>query len=331
MNASPIAVRFPRRATFFVPSPRSRRAETALPAAGRERPLLGIALIVAATVFFSVSDVLAKALASSLPAVEIAWLRYVTFSLLILPMLVPSGGAALRSHRPGLQVLRALGALGSALLVIAGLRFLPVAESTAVNFVSPVFITALSVLVLGEAVGWRRWAATCVGLIGMLIVVRPGTSTFDPAAAFPLLAALIWAGTAVVTRTMSGDRPLTTLAYSALVGTLTLTALLPFSWVLPSWWEILLGVGIGVVSTVGHWLFVLAFRHAKASALAPFSYTQLVWSGALGFLVFGAMPDSWTLVGAGVIVASGLYTAHREGVRAVVQAREENAARAVVR
>ena len=93
----------------------------------------------------------------------------------------------------------------------------------------------------------------------------------------------------------------------------------------------MLGVGIGVVSTVGHWLFVLAFRHAKASALAPFSYTQLVWSGALGFLVFGAMPDSWTLVGAGVIVASGLYTAHREGVRAVVQAREENAARAVVR
>jgi drug/metabolite transporter (DMT)-like permease len=331
MNASPIAVRVPNRATSFAPSPKSRRAEATLPSAARERPLLGIALIVAATVFFSVSDVLAKALSSSLPAVEIAWLRYVTFSLLILPMLLPSGGKVLRSHRPGLQVLRAFGMLGSALLFIAGLRFLPVADATAINFVSPIFITALSVLVLGETVGWRRWAATCVGLIGVLIVVRPGTSAFDPAAAFPLVAALTWAGTAVVTRKMSGERPLTTLAYSALVGTFALTALLPFSWVLPSWWEITLGVGIGAISTVGHWLIVLAFRHAKASALAPFSYTQLVWSGALGFLVFGSMPDGWTLVGAGVIVASGLYTAHRERVRAVVQAHQDDAAQASTR
>jgi drug/metabolite transporter (DMT)-like permease len=116
---------------------------------------------------------------------------------------------------------------------------------------------------------------------------------------------------------MSGtDKPGTTLAYSAFIGTLVLTALLPFVWVAPSWNAIGLGVCLGFLSTAGHWLVVLAYRHATASAVAPFSYVQLIWAAALGYLAFGSLPDAWTVFGAGVIAVSGLYTAYRARVRA---------------
>jgi drug/metabolite transporter (DMT)-like permease len=283
----------------------------------RETPLWGIALMVASTVFFSGSDVLTKALASSLPAAEVVWLRYVTFSLLVIPLLLRTGGGeALRSHRPGLQVLRGLGTVGSAILFTAGLHFLPVAESTAIYFISPILITALSIPLLGEVVGWRRWTAALVGLIGVLIVIRPGTSSFEIAALLPLLGATSWAGAAVVTRMMSGtDQPVTTLAYSAFIGTAVLSAFVPFTWVMPGWQEIGLGLCIGILSTAGHWLVILAYRHAAASVVSPYSYIQLIWAGALGYLAFGSLPDAWTMIGAGIIAASGLYTAYRERVR----------------
>jgi drug/metabolite transporter (DMT)-like permease len=289
--------------------------------AARQTPLWGIALIVASTVFFACSDVITKGLASSLPAVEIAWLRYVTFSLLVAPLLLRNGGTVLRSRRPGLQVLRGLGMVVSALLFTSSLRFLPVADATAINFISPILITALSIPFLGEVVGWRRWTAAVVGLIGVLIVIRPGTSSFELAAVLPLLGATSWAGAAIVTRMMSGtDSAATTLAYSAFVGAAVLSALLPFTWVTPGWQEIGLGLCVGVLSTIGHWLVILAYRHASASTIAPYSYIQLIWAGALGYCAFGSVPDLWTVVGIGVIAASGLYTAYRERVRAQLSA-----------
>lgn len=283
-----------------------------------DAPLRGIALMVVSTVFFSGSDVITKALTETLPPVEVAWLRYVTFVLLALPLVHLSGGAsALRAHRPGLQILRGLGTVGSAILFTAGLPFLPVADATAIYFVSPILITALSIPLLGEVVGWRRWTAAFIGLLGVLIVIRPGTSAFNTAALLPLLGATSWACAAVVTRLISGrDHPVATLFYSAVVGLVVLSAMLPFWWVAPSWHEIGLGLAIGAFSTVGHWLVILAFRHTTASTVAPFSYVQLIWAGALGYLAFGTLPDEWTIVGAGIIAASGLYTAYRERVRA---------------
>jgi drug/metabolite transporter (DMT)-like permease len=280
--------------------------------------LRGIVLIVASTVFFSGADVITKSLSGTLPAIEIAWLRYAVFAGILLPPALKQWAAGgLRSLRPELQVLRAFGMVGSALLFTAGLGFLPVAEATAMSFVSPIFITALSIVFLGEVVGWRRWSAAAVGLIGVLVVVRPGTGAFQAAALFPLMAALSWAGAVIVTRKMSGaDHPTTTLTYSALLGFAVLTVLLPFNWVVPGWREIGLGIALGILSTIGHGLIVLAYRHASASVIAPFSYFQLIGSGALAYLVFGSVPDRWTFVGAGIIAASGLYTAHRERVRA---------------
>ena len=280
----------------------------------RDRPLRGIALMLAALAFFSCSDAASKLMTASLPAVEVAWLRFCVFTLLMLGVTVFSGGrSALRSRRPGLQALRALGVMGSSILFIMGLAFLPMAEATAISFVSPLMVTALSIPILGEVVGWRRWSAVAVGLLGVLIVVRPGTGAFDTAAIFPLLSAASWAVALVVTRKMSGaDGPLVALTYAAIVGLLVTSAIVPFEWVNPGWREIGLALVTGGASTIAQWLVVLAFQKARASVLAPFSYSQLVWSGLLGFLVFGSVPDGWTLIGAAVIIASGLYTAHRE-------------------
>jgi drug/metabolite transporter (DMT)-like permease len=223
---------------------------------------------------------------------------------------------ALRSDRPRFQVMRGVTLLGSSLLFITGLRYLPIAEASATGFVSPLFVTALSIIFLGERVGMRRWMATAVGLFGVLVILRPGTSAFHAAAFFPVISALSWASTLIMTRMMSGRDPaITTMTYSSIVGISILTLLVPFVWVAPSWHDLLFGLLIGVASTLGQWIVVLAFRYADASVLAPFQYTQLLWVSILGFLVFGELPDVWTVVGAVFIVASGLYTAHRERVR----------------
>jgi drug/metabolite transporter (DMT)-like permease len=191
------------------------------------------------------------------------------------------------------------------------------AEATAMAFVSPIFVTALSIPFLGERVGVRRWAAVVVGLLGVLVVVRPGSDAFDPAAVFPILSALSWAVALVVTRKMKdGDHPLTTLLYPAVIGFAVTGVLTAFDWQDLGPNEVLLGLVAGVTSTIAQGLIVLAFRQAGASLLAPFFYTQLLWSAALGYLVFASVPDAWTFAGAGIIAASGLYTAHRERVRA---------------
>ncbi len=281
--------------------------------------LRGVLLLVGSTTFFSVSDVITKQLTATLPPGEVAWMRFVVLMLLVIPALAMNGGGALlRSRRPALQILRGLGMVGSTIAFTHSLRFLPVADATAINFVSPILIMALSVLFLGETVGWRRWSATAVGFLGVVLIIRPGTGAFQTAAFLPLLAAASWAGAAVATRKMSGsDHALTTLAYSAFVGFLVLSAALPFEWETPGPEEIALGLGIGILSSIAHWFVILAYRHGDASILAPFSYTQLIWTGALGYWVFGSLPDAWTILGAGIIAGSGLYTVYRERIRAL--------------
>jgi drug/metabolite transporter (DMT)-like permease len=268
-------------------------------------------------VFLGASDVTAKYLSATLPSIEIAWIRFLVFAMIMVPAMLPGSPLyALRSDRKGLHVMRGVTLLLSSLLFISGLGFLPIAEASATGFVSPLFVTALSIFFLGERVGMRRWIATAVGLIGVLIILRPGSSAFHPAAFFPIVSALAWACTLIMTRMMSGrERAITTMTYSSIVGVCIVSALVPFVWVTPSWHDILFGILIGVASTAGQWIVVLAFRYADASVLAPFQYTQLLWVSILGFMIFGEVPDAWTVTGAAFIVASGLYTAHRERVR----------------
>jgi drug/metabolite transporter (DMT)-like permease len=300
----------------LLPLPEKKSATPKAPARA-DRPFKGIALILASTVFLGVSDVTAKYLSATLPSIEIAWIRFVVFAIIMVPAMTPGSPLfALPTNRLGLQLLRGLTVLASSLFFISGLSFLPIAEASATGFVAPLFVTALSIIFLGEKVGLRRWIATAIGLVGVIIILRPGSGAFHPAAFFPIVSALAWAGTLIMTRMMSGtERAITVMTYSSIAGVCILTALVPFVWVQPSWHDIMLGIFIGVASTTGQWIVVLAFRYAGASVLAPFSYTQLLWVSIGGFLVFGEVPDAYTVIGAAFIVASGLYTAHRERVR----------------
>jgi len=299
-----------------LPLPKKKFAARRAPSRA-DRPFKGIALILASTIFLGTSDVTAKYLSASLPSIEIAWIRFLVFGLIMMPAMVPRSPLyAMHTGRLGLQLMRGAALLASSLFFISGLRFLPIAEASATGFVAPLFVTALSIVFLSERVGVRRWLATAVGLIGVLIILRPGTSAFHLAAFFPIVSALAWACTLIMTRMMSGkEAAITTMTYSSIAGVCILSALVPLVWVAPSWHDILFGVLIGVASTAGQWIVVLAFRYADASVLAPFSYTQLLWVSILGFLIFGEVPDTWTVVGAVFIVLSGLYTAHRERVR----------------
>jgi drug/metabolite transporter (DMT)-like permease len=299
-----------------LPLPEKKSADRKAPARA-DRPFKGIALILASTIFLGTSDVTAKYLSATLPSIEIAWIRFLVFAMIMTPAMLPGSPLfAMQTGRLGLHLLRGATILGSSLFFITGLRFLPIAEASATGFVAPLFVTALSIVFLGEKVGLRRWMATAVGLIGVLIILRPGTGAFHMAAFFPLVSALAWACTLIITRMMSGtERAMTVMAYSAIVGLCILSALVPFVWVTPTWHDIAFGVLIGVASTAGQWIVVLAFRYADASVLAPFSYTQLLWVSLLGFFIFGEVPDAYTITGAAFIVASGLYTAHRERVR----------------
>ncbi|ABD88736.1 DMT family transporter [Rhodopseudomonas palustris] len=289
-----------------------------------ERPFRGIVLIIAATVFLACSDALGKYLTLTLPSIEVAWLRFLVFVLIMVPVAMASGSSPLKSVRPGLQVLRGLALVFSSVIFISSLRYQPIAQASATSFVAPLFVTALSVVVLGETVGPRRWIATLVGLVGVLIVVQPGTAAFNPAALLTLASALLWAATLVMTRMISGaDRVVTTMAFAAIVGFAVLSVLVPFVWVTPSLSDLGLGLGVGIASTAGQWIVVLAFRHAAASMLAPFSYIQLVWVTIIGVVVFGELPGLWTFVGAAIIIGSGIYTAHRERLRHLRQVAAE--------
>jgi len=284
----------------------------------RDNALLGIGIMLLATVFLSAGDAASKYLAASVPALHIVWLRYITSALILLAIIAGQRGKiSLRTRRPGLQLLRGIGIIGSSIFFVSSLKYLKIADATATSFVAPLFVTALSIPLLGEKVGWRRWLATIVGLIGVLIVVRPGGSGFQPASLLPVLSSLSWAFSLIVTRLMSGtENPIATITYSTVFGAIVSSLLLPVHWVEPSWTIALVGFFIGAVSTAGHWLVIVAFRYAAASLLAPFSYIQLFWAALFGFLLFAALPDLWTWVGAAVIAGSGLYTAHRERIRA---------------
>jgi drug/metabolite transporter (DMT)-like permease len=209
-------------------------------------------------------------------------------------------------------VLRGCCLVSSTGLFILGVRSLPIADATAMSFASPLFITVLSVLFLGERVRLRRWIAVGMGLVGVLFVAQPGSSAFQPAAILPLLSAACWAGGMIITRRLAGaDSTPTTLAWTALCGVLASSAMLPFNWVTPSPAAVAWAVFMGVTFSIGHGLVALAYRKAKASVVAPFSYLQLLNSTLVGFIVFGAVPGVLTLVGAAIIVASGLVIAQR--------------------
>jgi drug/metabolite transporter (DMT)-like permease len=277
---------------------------------------VAIAFVLLAVALFSAMDALSKILAATYDPVEVVWGRYLAILAMLAP-LVLRDPRALLAARPGLQLVRGVTVLGAALLFIAGLARLPIADATAIGFASPLLVTALSIPLLGERVGPRRWAAVCAGFAGVLIVVRPGSGAMGWAALLPLLSAVCWGFSLVVTRHMrGGDKPLTTLLYSTVIGFVASSAALPLVWQPPSAEAWALMVVMGMLSAAGQYLLIAGLARGDASLLAPFSYSQMIWSTLTGFLIFGTVPTAWTWCGAAIIVASGVYIAHRERLRA---------------
>jgi drug/metabolite transporter (DMT)-like permease len=279
--------------------------------------LTGIFLILGAGFLFTVMDATAKHLAQTYPVVEIAWGRYL-FATLSLPLILHRFGglATIRSNRLGLQLLRSFFLLCSTVVFWLAVKFIPLADATAISFVGPLMLTALSVPFLKEKVGPRRWAAVLLGFGASLVIIRPGWGMAEPAALLPLLSSAAFAAYAICTRLLSrSDGWTTTLIWSSLLGLILLSLWAPFDWRSPDLAGWLILAFLGAIGSLGHLLLILAYARAPASTLAPLSYVQLIWSTGIGLVWFGNFPDRWTLTGGAIIAASGLYVIHRERLR----------------
>jgi drug/metabolite transporter (DMT)-like permease len=273
----------------------------------------GILLIVAAILMFSFVDATAKALTPRFDTVQVVWARYAGQTLWTVLIFFPRLPALLATDRLGLHLLRSALIFGSTVFFFAAIARLQLAEATAIFEVAPVIITLLGVLILKERVGIRRWLGVAAGLVGALVIIRPGTEVFAPAALLPLAAATCFAGYSIATRFLGPEEnPYRSLLYTALVGTVAATVALPFFWTAPAPAEAALMLGLGGVGMLGQLFLILALRHAPASLIAPFAYCSLVFNTAWGFLFFAEVPDRWTVAGGIVIVGAGLYIWHRE-------------------
>ena len=285
----------------------------------RRRRLVGIALMCGAVLSFSCLDATAKWLNQSLDPILTVWVRYVgsvAFVALFVNQWTTPGVA--RTRRPWLQAGRSVLLLASTALNFVALQYLQLTETISILFATPFLVALLAVLFLGERVGPRRLAAIAVGFLGVLVITRPGLGGLHPAAFLTVAGTVCYALYSVATRVLAGyDSSATTMFYSGLAGVVLVTPVVPLVWSVPDsglvWTMMIL---VGAFGALGHWLLILAHARAPAPVLAPFIYTQIVWMIALGFFVFGDVPDGWTLAGSAIVIASGLYLLYRERVRA---------------
>ena len=281
-----------------------------------DRPLVAIGLFSVAMMIFSSTDGAAKYLSSDITPQQIIFLRYVIVLILILLFCICRGQRNLfKTAQPKLQILRGLLLAVCSLIFCFALKHLPLELCAAISFVSPLFVTALSIPLLGERVGLRRWIAVLIGLLSVLIILRPGGVTFQLAMLLPLASSLCWATGLILTRLMRDrEQALTVLAWSSLVGVVAVSPLVWSVWVTPnaSQWTIL--ILLGIFNGLGQYLVIRAFMLASASLLAPFSYSIIIWSMLIGLIIFNSFPDGITLVGTAILIAAGLYIWHREKV-----------------
>ncbi|MAN81251.1 MAG: EamA family transporter [Magnetovibrio sp.] len=275
----------------------------------------GVLWMIVAMACFVSMDSIAKELLITHSVVQVVWGRYFFQVAVLAVILFPRLRRLLVTPNLGLQLVRSLLLLVTTGLYFTGLKYVPIAEASAIMMLAPLVVTALSVPLLKERVGPRRWAGVVIGFAGAMIIIRPGGDAMQLAALLPLIAAATHGVYQVSTRFLShSESVLTTLCYSALLGAMIMSTAAPFYWTpLP-----LLGWGMllcaGMFGTLGHFALIKAFTLAPAATVAPFTYSNLIWAAASGFLFFGEWPDAWTFVGAAVIVGSGIYIYHREKV-----------------
>ncbi len=268
-------------------------------------------LILLSGILLASHDGLSKYLTQLYPVFLVVWARYLAQVVLMLGMFAPRmGRRVFHTLRPWPQLLRGLSLVSVSIMFISGLRYIPLAEATAVIFLTPLMVTVASAL-LGERVSHSQWLAVGVGLLGVMIIVRPGGALFTPAVLLPFGAAISFTVYQLLTRRLSGtDHPVTSNFLSSLVGFLVMSVLVTFNWRTPSVHDAVLMASLGLMAMSGHLVLTQAFRYASAASLAPFTYGQIVFAGIVGFIAFGHIPDVEAIAGMTVIIASGLCMAY---------------------
>jgi drug/metabolite transporter (DMT)-like permease len=303
---------------FFFPSAALKAAGSATrsPANPTTR---GIALMLVAVGLFALMDTTAKYLSTFYPMPGIVWARFASNLALLVAILAVRGELRyIRTTRLGIQALRGLLLGCATMLFFLSLTVLPIAEATAIGFVMPLFIALLAVPLLKEQMELPRLFAVLTGLLGALLIVRPGSALFTPYALLPVAMAAVNALYHILTRKVATvEQPLTSLFYSALVGSVVFAPVIPFAFKAPETafhWALL--AMLGAMATAAHLALIRAYGYAPAALLSPFHYSILIWMMVLGFLVFGDFPDRWSIFGMVVIVLSGLYLANRHRLAA---------------
>lgn len=289
---------------------------TTTPATPSHARSVGLAVLTMCAGMFclSVNDAFAKWLTTYYDPIQLVFVR----NLLALPMVTAAviafrGAAALRTRHTRLHALRGILLVAGSVFFFIGLQHLPLAEATSLVFAAPIFITALSVALLGDRVGWRRWTAVVVGFVGVMIVVRPGTAAFQPASFYVVATALLYALIMLSARRIDRAEGVWTLMFYVVLFPALFSAIaVTLVWRPVDTAHLPLFVAMAVLGTLGLTLISQAFRMAPAAVVAPFDYTALIWATLLGWLVWRELPDHWTYVGAAVIILSGIYIVIRE-------------------
>ena len=293
---------------------------TALPATPqRNDARLGIALMVLTCVVFSLQDGLSRHLAEASNVYMVVMVRFWFFAAFVIALARAQQGsvrAAACTAQPLIQIARALLLPAEICVTVYAYTLLGLAQSHALFAACPLIVAALSAPVLGERVGWRRWAAIGVGFLGILVILRPGSAVFDFGAVVVLFGALLFALYSLLTRLVARhDSSATSFFWSGTGGALAMTAVGMFHWEPlsgPDWALLAL---LCVMGATGHWLLIKTYEVAEASAVQPFAYLQLVFASALGVTVFGETLHLTTVIGAAIVVGAGLFTLWRERVR----------------
>jgi drug/metabolite transporter (DMT)-like permease len=285
------------------------------PADSHENRMRGILWMLGTMLCFITLDATMKHLLESYSLVQVTWARFFFATIIAVLVCGRNLGRLARSTVPGKQTLRSLLLMSTTAMFNVGIRTTPLATATTIMFLSPILITLLSIPLLGEKVGIRRWAGIIVGFTGAIIVVQPwqgGVGGVGLGVLFLLVAALLNANYQIVTRLVRDDDPLTSLLFTATAGALVTSLIVPWFWSWPTGFDWLLLVGSGLAGALGHLCLIRALRLAPASVVAPFSYSSLIWATLFGFVIWGDWPNFWTWLGAALIIGSGLYIFHRE-------------------
>ncbi len=265
-----------------------------------------VLLVCLAGLLFVAMNSLVKALTASFEPLMLVWARYFFHVLVIVALFPRRFPSLLRTGQLGVQLGRSVLLLAATVLNFLALYWLPLGEVAAITFTSPILVATLAVPVLGERVGAARWLAILAGFGGTLLIIRPGSETANAGALLAFGCAVAYALYQISTRIVREAEPMVSLLYGGLVGMLTLSLLVPFAWRAPTALEWLQLAAIGVIAATGHLLMIIALRRAEASRVSPYIYLQLVWAMLSTVLVFGVTPRPTTLLGAAVVVGSGL-------------------------